>query len=385
MPVVRAGERLGPGDRDGRGTPWPGRWPQETSSSSPVKPQGGKTTFVRGACRTLGVNSRVTQPDLHDRPPLRRDGRRLAPRPLPLPRPRGCRVGRSRAPLRRRRRISSSGRRARAGALPRPRASVRLEHVDRDARRIVVAADDRALLEEVAGAGPAFDTATDVATSALRRRRRGPSASARPSRRRAARGRRRAAPAGLERDFDQLDALVVGTRPGSFTAAHRPGGRPRAGCARRRGRGGVDAGRAGRGRGGLALALPVIDARRGEVFLPGGLVAAPEQVDAEGQTCVGSGAVRYRDVLEARGGVVPVQRRPRHVPRAVLHARIAGTQPSGRSMQSSRSTCGRGRGAVAAMIELELRRLALADLDAIERIERACTGRRGRGRCSPRG
>ena len=31
----------------------------------------GKTTFVRGACRALGVTAVVTQPDVHDRPALR--------------------------------------------------------------------------------------------------------------------------------------------------------------------------------------------------------------------------------------------------------------------------------------------------------------------------
>ena len=49
----------------------------------------GKTTFVRGACRALGIEGPGHEPDLHDRPPLRgRAGRGLAPRPVPARRPR---------------------------------------------------------------------------------------------------------------------------------------------------------------------------------------------------------------------------------------------------------------------------------------------------------
>ena len=41
--------------------------------------------------------------------------------------------------------------------------------------------------------------------------------------------------------------------------------------------------------------------------------------------CVGDGAVRYRQVLEDGGASVPPDDDPRHVPRAVLHARLATT------------------------------------------------------------
>jgi hypothetical protein len=42
-----------------------------------------------------------------------------------------------------------------------------------------------------------------------------------------------------------------------------------------------------------------------------------------GTVCVGDGAVRYRDVLEAAGAVVPADDDERHVPRARFHARLA--------------------------------------------------------------
>src|SRR5213080_3549931 len=56
-------------------------------------------------------------------------------------------------------------------------------------------------------------------------------------------------------------------------------------------------------------ALPVVDAGRREVFaLVDGApaVAAPDELVLEpGTTCVGDGAVRYREVLEALGATVP--------------------------------------------------------------------------------
>jgi tRNA threonylcarbamoyl adenosine modification protein YeaZ len=166
----------------------------------------------------------------------------------------------------------------------------------------------------------AFDTATDVATSALVDDGE-------------VLGERSSVAKTLLEDVDallrqasarpgELEALVVGTGPGSFTST-------RIGLAVARGLG-LALGIEGAGVSTLdALAaggegaLPVIDARRGEVFLPGGLARAPDDVDAEGRTCVGSGALRYRAVLEARGGVVPDEDDPRHVPWAALHARLA--------------------------------------------------------------
>jgi tRNA A37 threonylcarbamoyladenosine modification protein TsaB len=73
-------------------------------------------------------------------------------------------------------------------------------------------------------------------------------------------------------------------------------------------------------------ALPIIDARRREVFtvVNGEPVAiAPERLAVERHVCVGDGAVRYRDVLEAAGAKVPADDSDVHVPRASLHAGLA--------------------------------------------------------------
>ena len=71
--------------------------------------------------------------------------------------------------------------------------------------------------------------------------------------------------------------------------------------------------------------MPVIDARRGEVFVPGAGAVSPEDVAAAGRLCVGDGARRYRAVLEANGGEVPPDDDARHLPRATFHARLATT------------------------------------------------------------
>ncbi len=74
-------------------------------------------------------------------------------------------------------------------------------------------------------------------------------------------------------------------------------------------------------------ALPVIDARRREVFtLAGGApaVTAPADLRIEGGTrAVGDGAVRYRAILEELGAEIPPDDSPLHVPRARFHALLA--------------------------------------------------------------
>jgi tRNA threonylcarbamoyladenosine biosynthesis protein TsaB len=167
----------------------------------------------------------------------------------------------------------------------------------------------------------AFDTATDVATSAVLED--GRVLGERTSEPRSL----LAAIDDLLRDADvapaDLDGLVVGTGPGSFTST-------RIGLAVARG---------------LALALdlpvagvstldalaaaredayPVIDARRREVFVLGPRALPPDDLELDaGTLCIGSGAVRYRPALESRGLVVPSDEDAIHLPHARLHASLA--------------------------------------------------------------
>jgi tRNA threonylcarbamoyladenosine biosynthesis protein TsaB len=122
-----------------------------------------------------------------------------------------------------------------------------------------------------------------------------------------------------------LDRLVVGTGPGSFTGI-------RIGLASVRGLAvALDLPTAGVSTlsalaAGAPGALPVIDARRREVFALIGepVCAPPEQLElAPGVVCVGGGAVRYRAVLQEAGAEVPPDESDLHVPWARLHVALA--------------------------------------------------------------
>ena len=167
----------------------------------------------------------------------------------------------------------------------------------------------------------AFDTVTDVATSALVVDGR-------------VLGERVGTAKGLLDDVDallagagaaqeDLDALVVGTGPGSFTST-RIGLALACGLAL-----GLELPGAGVSTlDALASArdgfIALIDARRGEVFMEGPRAISPDDLALPpGSVCIGSGAVRYRATLERKGAAVPDDDDPRHLPHARIHASLA--------------------------------------------------------------
>jgi tRNA threonylcarbamoyl adenosine modification protein YeaZ len=108
---------------------------------------------------------------------------------------------------------------------------------------------------------------------------------------------------------EEIDEIVVGRGPGSFTSI-------RIGLAIAQTLGAA-LGVPVRGASTLAAfahGTPVLDARRGEVFTPGPTVCAPEELDVAGKTLVGDGALRYRELFERAGATIPPDDDPAHVP-----------------------------------------------------------------------
>ena len=169
----------------------------------------------------------------------------------------------------------------------------------------------------------AFDTATHVATVAIL-------SGDKTLAERSARAYRVLADAdellaGMGASPWDIDSLVVGTGPGSFTGT-RLGLALARGFALARGVPVAGVSTLDALAAGAPGSLPLIDAGRREIFTkvdgePRALAAS--ELEVEGMTCVGDGAQRFRSTLVERGAVVPPDDSPLHVPHARLHAAIA--------------------------------------------------------------
>ncbi len=180
----------------------------------------------------------------------------------------------------------------------------------------------------------AFDTATAVATSAL--------VDTGSNGRLEVLGERWSRAQTLLEDVDallrqagahpaEIGLLAVGIGPGSFTGT-RIGLAVARGLAFSLGVEGAGVSTLAALAAGAPAAVPVIDAKRREVFaLVDGepAVLLPEDLQIEpGTVCIGDGAVRYRSLLEARGALVPRDDDELHRPRARFHAALAGAAGS---------------------------------------------------------
>jgi tRNA threonylcarbamoyladenosine biosynthesis protein TsaB len=170
----------------------------------------------------------------------------------------------------------------------------------------------------------AFDTATDLATCAVVRAHHVLGERASKAARLLADIDEVLSEAGIQRE--DLEAIAVGTGPGRYTGLRMGLVTARALALS------LDVPVAGVSTlaalaHGAAGAIPIVDARRREVFtlldhVP--VVLAPAALDLPpGTTVVGDGAVRYRNTLGARGLAIPPDDDPRHIPWARHHAALA--------------------------------------------------------------